>query len=238
MTWKFIIILSVVCHSSCESDAEVDNELWYQPTNDQIFETFESYLEYHNKTYVVPYRVERRKEAFVENLEEIKRHNREYEEGKTHFKLRTNAMADLSNDQYLWRNIRLMPDEIRRLNTRSIDSFSHLEAPESVDWRERGFVTDVVNQKTCGSCYAFSLGYAISAQIFKRIGKIERVSEQQMVDCSTTMGNHGCSGGSLRNTLKYLSSCGGVMRSKDYPYTSSVRSNVVVLFFGFKHSIF
>lgn len=43
-----------------------------------------------------------------------------------------------------------------------------------------------------------------------------------MVDCSTEQGNHGCSGGSLRNTLKYLEGCGGLMRDKDYPYVAAV----------------
>jgi cathepsin L len=222
--------LSVAYRLNCDSvpPEMAEADLWYQPTNDQKFDTFESYVAYHNKTYVVPYRLERRKQAFAENLDIIRQHNDEFDSGKSSFKLRTNVMADLSSDQYLWRNVRLIPDERRRINTRSIDQLSHLSTPDSVDWRERGFVTDIVNQKTCGSCYAFSIGYAISAQIFKRINRVELLSEQQMVDCSVEVGNHGCTGGSLRNTLKYLKSCGGIMRAKDYPYTSSVRFS----FFG------
>ncbi|XP_049286148.1 procathepsin L-like [Anopheles funestus] len=96
------------------------------------------------------------------------------------------------------------------------------ELPESIDWREKGFKTPPANQKTCGSCYAFSVAYAIAAQLLKHIGRVELVSEQQMVDCSTATGNLGCGGGSLRNTLKYLEQSGGVMREVDYPYTSSV----------------
>lgn len=47
-------------------------------------------------------------------------------------------------------------------------------------------------------------------------------SEQQIVDCSLKSGNHGCAGGSLRNTLKYLEHSGGLMAAKDYPYNAKV----------------
>lgn len=47
-------------------------------------------------------------------------------------------------------------------------------------------------------------------------------SEQQIVDCSTSSGNYGCGGGSLRNTLKYVEAAGGLMAYTDYPYTAEV----------------
>lgn len=101
--------------------------------------------------------------------------------------------------------------------------------PDSLDWREKGFHTSAKNQKSCGSCYAFSIALSIEAQIFQRTGKLIELSEQQIVDCSGTVGNHGCGGGSLRNTLRYLETTQGLMRSADYPYTASVRSNLIIL---------
>lgn len=94
--------------------------------------------------------------------------------------------------------------------------------PEALDWRDQGFITPPNNQKSCGSCYAFSIAHSVQGQIFKRTGKLVPLSEQQLVDCSVQMGNHGCAGGSLRNTLKYLEHSGGLMREEDYPYTASV----------------
>lgn len=95
--------------------------------------------------------------------------------------------------------------------------------PDSLDWREMGFTTSSKNQRSCGSCYAFSIALSIEGQIFKRTGKLLSLSEQQIVDCSIVLGNHGCSGGSLRNTLRYLSTTRGIMRDEDYPYSSSVK---------------
>lgn len=50
------------------------------------------------------------------------------------------------------------------------------------------------------------------------------LSEQQLVDCSTTTGNLGCSGGSLRNTLRYLEKAKGLMAKTYYPYKAKVRT--------------
>jgi C1A family cysteine protease len=93
--------------------------------------------------------------------------------------------------------------------------------PDSWDWREKGFITDHENQKTCGSCYAYSIAYTVMGQVFRRISRVVPLSWQQIVDCSTSSGNQGCQGGSLRITLKYLENSGGIMRNEDYPYTAT-----------------
>lgn len=110
--------------------------------------------------------------------------------------------------------------------------------PESLDWREKGFVTTPRNQRSCGSCYAFSIAMSIEGQVFRRTGRLIELSEQQIVDCSTVLGNHGCGGGSLRNTLRYLESTQGIMRAEDYPYVSAVSDCLYFFFsFWFKYSL-
>lgn len=132
-----------------------------------------------------------------------------------------------SNSAYLKTFVRLTVNQSDTVNDEDkerVQAFNIMDntLPAEIDWRQKGFITPPVNQKSCGSCYAFSIAHSISAQVMIRVQKVVSLSAQQIVDCSTVAGNHGCSGGSLRNTLRYLENSGGLMREKDYPYISAV----------------
>jgi hypothetical protein len=47
--------------------------------------------------------------------------------------------------------------------------------------------------------------------------KTADLSEQQLVDCSGSYGNHGCNGGSRLEALKYIKDH-GITTESDYPY--------------------
>lgn len=195
-----------------------------------------------DKNYDHDHMEKRARAAYHSNLDRIEKHNEEARNGKYSFEIRANSMADLSQEAYLRRFVRLKQDVhpesvAENTTTNEIDEDDH-EAllgsvrhdpsddayiPESLDWRELGFKMQPLNQETCGSCYAFSVSTSIEAQVFRRTGKMVLLSPQQIVDCSVEMGNSGCSGGSLRTTLRYLQSIRGLMRNVDYPYQSEVR---------------
>lgn len=171
------------------------------------------------------FRENRGRKAFEENLQAIQKHNELFDKGKYSFKLSPNSLADLTNTQYLKQYVRLINAEITQFDQDYIlgnTFFEDKNYPASLDWRAKGFNTPPSNQKSCGSCYAFSIAHSIEGQIFKRLNKIIPLSVQQIVDCSVDAGNHACGGGSLKTTLRYLENCGGLMRDSDYPYKAAV----------------
>ena len=93
-----------------------------------------------------------------------------------------------------------------------------LEYPSSVDWRAQGAVTEVKNQGSCGSCWAFSSTGALESAYFIKNGSLPLLSEQQLVDCSSSYGNDGCGGGWYYWSYDYLRDGKNLETESEYPY--------------------
>jgi C1A family cysteine protease len=70
----------------------------------------------------------------------------------------------------------------------------------------------------CGSCYAFATAGDIESSYLIKYGKKYDLSEQQIVDCSTSHGNRGCLTGFYQYSLKYVIK-NGITLEQYYPYT-------------------
>ncbi|PNX79179.1 cysteine protease [Trifolium pratense] len=95
------------------------------------------------------------------------------------------------------------------------------EIPESVDWRERGAVTSVKQQGTCGACWAFATMAALEGFWQIKTGKLISLSAQHLIDCD--QGSYGCEGGLYASAFKFetITHSGGVPSEVDYPYKES-----------------
>jgi len=94
-----------------------------------------------------------------------------------------------------------------------------VDAPNDIDWRQSGAVTEVKNQGQCGSCWTFSAVGAVEGWAkIRRAQTLVSLSAQQLVDCAGPYGNAGCSGGWPQNGIKYLAASGGACPESQYPY--------------------
>lgn len=97
--------------------------------------------------------------------------------------------------------------------------------PASFDWREKGAVSTVRNQGTCGSCWSFATTANLEGVNFKKTGKLIELSQQQLVDCDrrpgdNNTGDRGCNGGLPSWTFEDMVKRDfGVEKFADYPYT-------------------
>lgn len=89
---------------------------------------------------------------------------------------------------------------------------------KSVDWREtRGAVGPVKNQGQCGSCWAFSTVASLETTRVLAGNSYVALSEQELVDCASSYGNHGCSGGLMPFAFMYIAE-NGITTGANYPY--------------------
>jgi len=154
---------------------------------------------------------------FRANLDYINSYNAR-KKGTT---LAINKFSDLSNAEFKSMYLGYNPSLARPASpNKSVRPPSMVRAPASFDWRTKGAVTDVKNQGQCGSCWAFSTTGSSEGCHQITTGDLVSLSEQNLVDCSTSQGNQGCDGGLMTQAMDYIISNGGIDTESSYPYTA------------------
>ncbi|XP_072545015.1 uncharacterized protein [Salminus brasiliensis] len=163
-----------------------------------------------------------RKMIWLTNRKLVLEHNMLADQGLKSYRLSMNHFADMDNQEYR-QMLKGCLGSFNRTKTRNATAFFRQAGgaalPDTVDWRDKGYVTAVKDQGYCGSCWAFSVTGALEGQMFRKVGYLVSLSEQQLVDCS--IANLGCSGGWLDRAFEYVRDNGGLDTEQSYPYMAA-----------------
>ncbi|XP_029918964.1 cathepsin S-like [Myripristis murdjan] len=178
---------------------------------------WELWKKMHDKVYSEPIEEFGRRRIWEENLEMINVHNLEVSLGMHTYELAMNHLGDMTTEEVTGLLTgTLVPADLERGPSPFV-RVNHTFLPPSLDWREKGLVTEVKNQGSCGSCWAFSAVGAMEGQLSKTQGILVSLSPQNLVDCSIKYGNHGCNGGFMSNAFQYIKNQ-GIESDAAYPY--------------------
>ncbi|KAK9877570.1 hypothetical protein WA026_018674 [Henosepilachna vigintioctopunctata] len=177
------------------------------------FAAFEAFERKYNKQYSNTNERIYRFSVFRENMWYVKQLN-EHEQGtatygptqfadmtRKEFSKRLGYRADLRSENEIGFQQAKIPD---------------INLPDSFDWRDKNAVTEVKNQGSCGSCWAFSVTGNIEGQYAIKTNQLLEFSEQELVDCDKV--DEGCNGGLMDNAYRQIEKLGGLEEEKDYPY--------------------
>jgi len=169
----------------------------------------------------------RRFQIFKSNLDYVEAHNERAMNGQHSYLLAMNRFGDWTNHEYRNRMLGLKRSRTAPI-TRDNDNHHHHhtqlnDVPTSIDWRQKGAVTEIKDQGQCGSCWAFSATAAMEGA-WSQSGnppKLISLSEQLCVDCVNDGADTCDMGGEMHDCYLQVIQEGGDETEDDYPYTAT-----------------
>merc|ERR1719184_659350 len=137
----------------------------------------------HVKAYPHREEEELRKGVFRANLRKIAAHNEREERGLETWRMAVTEFADLTEEEFTQQMLGgyvRTPQSLGGHAKREVAS----DLPASVDWREKGVVTDAKNQGSCGSCWAFATVENIESYAAINNVTLTKLSTQEVTTCT------------------------------------------------------
>jgi cathepsin L len=117
-------------------------------SNSSIDEIHHQWMIKHGRIYANTSEMEKRRTIFKENFEFIEKMNKMNMAAGKNYTLGLNDFSDLTTDEFISCS-GIMNISYELVSSKTMFFFNDI--PESVDWRERGAVTSVKRQGTCGN---------------------------------------------------------------------------------------
>ncbi|XP_027918093.1 ervatamin-B-like [Vigna unguiculata] len=229
----FLVLVSFTCLSFALPSAysiHGRDKLDKFSSEEEVLQLFQVWQKEHGREYSNPEEKAKRFHIFQRNLRYINEMNAK-RKSLTQHRLGLNKFADMSPEEFAETYLKQieMPSNMESRKVQDDDDCQNL--PESVDWREKGAVTEVRDQGECQSHWAFSVTGAIEGINKIVTGDLVTLSAQELVDCDPA--SHGCAGGFYFNAFGYVIDNGGIDTEENYPYTAKngscrVNANKVV----------
>lgn len=218
---SFLILISITCLSfalSSEYSISSHGKLDKFSSDEEVFELFQLWKKEHGRDYANSEEENaKRFEIFKTNFKYINEMNAK-RKSQTQHRLSLNKFADMSPEEfsktYLPKIEMQIPSNRDNAKLRDDDDCENL--PTSVDWREKGAVTEVRDQGNCQSHWAFSVTGAIEGLNKIVTGNLINLSAQEIMDCDPA--SKGCAGGFYFNAFGWVIENGGIDTEANYPY--------------------
>jgi len=169
----------------------------------------------HSKTYDVE-TFFKRYSIFKTNVDYVNNHNAK----NASYEMEMNRFGDLTFEEFsAFQGLKV----VASVSNTILASVSEdpVVGGSSLDWRNRNAVNPIRDQGGCGSCWAFSAIAAVEGAWAVKKGSLLKLSEQQLVDCST---KSGCSGGAMPSAFQWIIQNGGIGSLSQYPYAGRDQS--------------
>lgn len=168
----------------------------------------------------------RQQKAFIGNLRKCKAQNRKFKKGRSKFECTVNSFSIMDKEtkkQFLGlsSNMSLLQTSKYRSAPKLMAVRSLQALPNSWDWREKGVVTAVKNQGSCGSCWTYAAIGPIEYAYKMCTGNLLSFSEQELLDCAYENSRDGCNGGWYTNAWDFVIEDNHLSSESNYPYQGS-----------------
>jgi len=222
-TLTFLIIASNLPIKPNRSNGRIQHYPTYDKSFHDHYDQFKKFMFKFDKRYETNIEKEQRFANFRKTLEKVEQMN--HLEKLTNTEFGINHFADMSDEEFQQmlmpkslknkpRNstfIRKMPDHVKNKMDTAYPYPAHF------DWRDKGVVTPVKAQGSCGSCWAFASAATVESAYAIEHGELLSLSEQEFLDCN--LDNNACNGGDVDKAFDFVMKF-GLMLEDEYPYVA------------------